>query len=61
MTYEEYVEAVRNACKDDLVVKTYPEEFEKVFREVEKTGLLRKDYENGRSPYCNVDAICMMV
>lgn len=38
MTYEEYVEAVRNACKDDLVVKTYPEEFKKYSVRSKKKG-----------------------
>jgi len=61
MTYEEYRNAVYNACKEDAVTEAYPKEFEKLFKELEESGSIRRDYERGVSPYSNVMAICLMV
>ena len=42
MTYEEYRDIVYKACKEDATAKAYPEEFEKLFKEIEEDGLLRR-------------------
>ena len=61
MTYEEYRDIVYKACKEDATAKAYPEEFEKLFKEIEEDGLLRREQERGIPPLGNVAEICLMI
>ncbi len=61
MTYEEYRDIVYKACKEMPIAQEYPEEFEKLFREIEEDGLLRREQERGIPPLGNVDEICLMI
>ncbi len=61
MTYEEYRDIVYKACKEDATAKAYPEEFEKLFRELEEEGHLKEEQERGIPPLGNVAEICLMI
>lgn len=61
MTYEEYRDIVYKACKEMPIAQEYPEEFEKLFKEIEEDGLLRREQERGIPPLGNVDEICLMI
>lgn len=61
MTYEEYRDIVYKACKEMPIAQEYPEEFEKLFREIEEDGLLRREQERGIPPLGNVAEICLMI
>ena len=45
MTYEEYRDIVYKACKEMPIAQEYPEEFEKLFRELEEEGHLKEEQE----------------
>ena len=61
MTYEEYKNAVYNGCKEYATAQANPEDFEKVFKEIEGEGLLKRQYERGIPPLGNCQAIILQV
>lgn len=61
MTYEEYLKAVYDECKTYAVVQANPEDFEKVFKEVEKSGVLKDQFEDGVPALSNSLGIVLQV
>ena len=61
MTYEEYRDIVYKACKEMPIAQEYPEEFEKLFKELEEEGHLKEEQERGIPPLGIVDEICLMI